>query len=53
MFTFYTIASVLVPTYLIYAAIQEHKTTFGILVSLTSQKLNLLIFLNMIVVLLV
>ena len=53
LFTGYTIASVLVAAYLIYAAVQEHKTTFARLVSLTSQKLNLLIFLNAIVVVLV
>lgn len=51
-FTIYTALSTFAAAYLVYSACRDHKTVFAILVSLTSYKLNLLIFFNFLVVLL-
>jgi len=52
LFKIYSLASLLVPIWIVGNAVAEHKTMFGTLVNLTSFKLNLLIFFNGIVVLL-
>ena len=49
----YTIVSVVTPLWIVATTFNQHKTIFGTLVSLTSFKLNLLLFFNMVVVLLV
>ena len=49
----YSVASLLVPVWIVINAVAQHKTVFNTLVNLTSFKLNLLIFFNGIVVLLV
>jgi len=53
IFNFYTVASFLVPVYIVMDALVKHKTAFNTLVNLTSFKLNLLIFFNGIVMLLI
>lgn len=53
LFKVYTVASMLIPLHIIWNAMNENKTIFSTLVNLTSFKLNLLIFFNAIIVLLV
>ena len=45
-FKFYSVVSLVVPCYIVANAMNNHDTLFGLLVYLTSQKLNLLIFFN-------
>ena len=52
LFKIYSLTSLLVPIWIVVSAVAEHKTMFSTLVNLTSFKLNLLIFFNGIVVLL-
>lgn len=52
LFNLYSAASLLVPVWIVSVAVNEHKTAFSTLVDLTSFKLNLLIFFNGVVVLL-
>ena len=53
LFKVYTVASMLIPLYIVQTAVSENKTMFSTLVTLTSYKLNLLIFFNAILVVLV
>ena len=53
IFNIYTVVSLAIPIWIVTKAIQENKTAFSTLVELTSFKLNLLIFMNAVIVLLV
>ena len=53
IFNIYSVASFLVPVYIVVDALAQHKTAFNTLVNLTSFKLNLLIFFNGIMMMLV
>ena len=53
IFNLYSVVSLLIPVWIVTKAVRENKTAFSTLVDLTSFKLNLLIFLNAAIVLLV
>ena len=53
IFKIYSLVSLVVPVWIVVRAVAEHKTAFGTLVNLTSFKLNLLLFFNGVVVLLI
>lgn len=53
LFKIYSAVSLIVPVWIVAVAVSEHKTTFSTLVDLTSFKLNLLIFFNGVMVLLI
>ena len=53
VFFAYTCISLAVPIYIVNKAVNEHDTIFGTLVDLTSYKLNLMIFFNAMLMLLV
>ena len=53
LFTIYSVGSFLVPVYIVLDAVAKHKTAFNTLVNLTSFKLNLLIFFNGIMMMLI
>ena len=49
----YTASSVLTPIWIVASALKGHNTVFGMLVSICSNKLNLVIFVNFLLVMLV
>jgi hypothetical protein len=53
IFNIYSVASFFVPVYIVVDALAQHKTAFNTLVNLTSFKLNLLIFFNGIMMMLI
>ena len=53
LFKIYSTVSLIVPVWIVAVAVSEHKTTFSTLVDLTSFKLNLLLFFNGVMVLLI
>ena len=53
IFKIYSLVSLVIPIWIVVRTVADHKTAFSTLVNLTSFKLNLLLFFNGVVVLLI